>query len=438
MRLFEDLRGLSTNKGVISLIGASALSAFGDWLYLAALPIIVYQATHDAALVGLAAAGRLVPFLLLSVPAGAVADRFERRTILLVTESSRIALMVAMGIAYVAGLDLLVLMTLALVANAAGTFAMPAQGALMPQLTRSDSELGTANAASSTLDNLASILGPIVTAILVAMDALAFACAINAFTFAMVVWLLVRIHPEGQVETAAVADDAIAGGASPLPDASAAVRWAAVARIAVRPLLLDAAISFAAGASGVLTVLIAVEHLQAGEPFSAVLSAAGGAGAVAGGLAAGVLVNGDQRLGLRAGVSVASIAFALIAASTIPVVAFAAFAAAVGSLIMTDTLNITTLQRTMPPAFLGRAFGVLHTSAAMWLMAGSAIPPLIANLAGVSVAVLVTGAVVAVLGGASLLPLRRAEPLRQSTDPTASRAHPTGKTEVVASIGGSP
>lgn len=80
-----------------------------------------------------------------------------------------------------------------------------------------------------------------------------------------------------------------------------------------------------------------------------------------------------------------------------------------GCRVMLDTLNITAMQRSIPASALGRAFGVLNTSAAVWLMAGSAIPPVIASLAGVQVAVLATAAVVAILGAASLM-LREADP----------------------------
>jgi MFS family permease len=65
------------------------VSSVGDWIYLVAMLIVVYEQSHDALALGLVGAARIVPFLVLSVPAGIVADRFDRRLILLATDVSR-------------------------------------------------------------------------------------------------------------------------------------------------------------------------------------------------------------------------------------------------------------------------------------------------------------------------------------------------------------
>ena len=100
------LRSLAEERSLFVLVIARGVSSVGDWLYLAALPILLYQATGDVALVGLIAAGRLLPWLLLSMPAGIVVDRSASRTVLLVTEIARAALMLLMGILTVVGAPL--------------------------------------------------------------------------------------------------------------------------------------------------------------------------------------------------------------------------------------------------------------------------------------------------------------------------------------------
>ena len=399
MQLFAEVRRLSENRALSALIAGGALSAFGDWLYLAALPIIVYQATGDAALVGLAAAGRLLPFLLLSMPAGLVADRFDRRGILVVAESLRCGLMLAMGALYVAQADVTVLIAVATAAAAAGTFAMPAQGALIPSVARDENELGLANATSATLENIASIFGPIVAGILVLAGGLGVACLINAISFAVVVALVVRTRPRGArvgLDLPTPDEEQLGAGIEATPGLGEILRRAS------RPIVLDAAISFACGALGVLPVLIAVDHLGAGEAFAGLLGAGSGIGAVLGGVAAGVLVSRAPSRGLAVGIGIAAASLAAVAATTSPVVAIAATGVALGSLVMLDTLNLTALQRSVPGSHLGRAFGVLHTSAAVWLMAGSAVPPVVAATLGVDTALLLTAMVVACLGGVSI------------------------------------
>jgi MFS family permease len=312
--------------------------------------------------------------------------------------------MLAMAALYFARSDVALLIAIATIAAAAGTMAMPAQAALIPHLARDTDELGVANATSTTLENLASILGPIVAGILVLAGGLGLACVVNGISFAVVVGLLVRtrtaVNSKADVAVASPAAPASEPAIGPVPSVLEVLRRAS------RPIVLDTAISFACGALGVLPVLIAVDHLGAGEAFAGLLGAAGGTGAVLGGVAAGVLVNRTPSRAIAAGVVIAAAALGLLAASDSAPVAVVASGTALGALVMLDTLNVTALQRRVPGSHLGRAFGILHTSAAAWLMAGSAIPPIVAGLAGVGSALGLTALVVAGLGAVALLPAR--------------------------------
>ena len=91
MRAIDHLRAMTTNRPLAALIAVGAVSGMGDWLYLTALPILIYQRTGDAVLVGLTGAARLLPAIVLSMPAGLVADRFPQRSILMITEAARAA-----------------------------------------------------------------------------------------------------------------------------------------------------------------------------------------------------------------------------------------------------------------------------------------------------------------------------------------------------------
>ena len=83
MRALTAYRGVLAVREARALIGASAASQIGDWLYNAALLGYVFSATHSAAWVGAATIGRLLPYVLLGPFGGAVADRYPRRTVLL-------------------------------------------------------------------------------------------------------------------------------------------------------------------------------------------------------------------------------------------------------------------------------------------------------------------------------------------------------------------
>jgi MFS family permease len=107
------LQQLAEAPSLLSLVLVRGVSSIGDWLYLAALPILIYQATRDVALVGLVAAGRLLPWLILSIPAGVAVDRFRPRTVLIASESIRAVLMLLMGILAIADAPLAIILVAA-------------------------------------------------------------------------------------------------------------------------------------------------------------------------------------------------------------------------------------------------------------------------------------------------------------------------------------
>jgi MFS family permease len=98
-RAYRDVLAI---PGARTLIGASAASEIGNWLYNAALLGYVYSATHSAVWVGAATICRLLPYVLLGPFGGAVADRYPRRTVLLAGDAVRVLLMAALA-ATVAG-----------------------------------------------------------------------------------------------------------------------------------------------------------------------------------------------------------------------------------------------------------------------------------------------------------------------------------------------
>ena len=155
-------RGLLSNGPLVRLLSGEFVSSIGDWLYLVALLIVVYKTSADPLLLGLVGAARILPYVALSIPAGIVADRFERRLVLLVTDVARGTIMLVM--AWLVAFDgpLWAIVALAILATCFSCFFGPTIGAYLPSLVRDERELGPANSAWSTLDNLAFVIGPAV------------------------------------------------------------------------------------------------------------------------------------------------------------------------------------------------------------------------------------------------------------------------------------
>src|SRR5688572_32328631 len=199
MAILAAYRRVLGNGALARLLFGEFVSSIGDWLYLVALLVLIWNETQDALTLGIIGAARIVPYILLSVPAGIVADRYDRRKVLLFTDIVRGLLMLVIAAAVAFGAPIIVIVGLAITATCFSAFFSPAIGAYLPSLVRDESELGPANSAWASLDNLAFFLGPTFAAILLSIGSLPLAFVLNSFTFffvAAVLWRLPSRRPE--------------------------------------------------------------------------------------------------------------------------------------------------------------------------------------------------------------------------------------------------
>jgi MFS family permease len=151
-----------------ALIGASASSQIGDWLYNAALLGYVYVATGSAWWVGAATIFRLLPYVLLGPVGGLIADRYRRRTVLICGDLLRFVLMLALGAVVASSGPIEVVIALTALVSAAGTAERPAAIALLPRFV-GEMRLGAANALLHTVQDLGVVVGPAIGALLLAV-----------------------------------------------------------------------------------------------------------------------------------------------------------------------------------------------------------------------------------------------------------------------------
>jgi len=72
-------RLLLRNGPLARLLAGEFVSSIGDWLYLVAILILVYEVSNDPLILGIVGAARVLPYVVLSIPAGILADRHDRR-----------------------------------------------------------------------------------------------------------------------------------------------------------------------------------------------------------------------------------------------------------------------------------------------------------------------------------------------------------------------
>ena len=439
--ILASYRRLARNRALVQLLAGEFVSSIGDWLYLVALLVVVYERSESAVLLGIVGAARILPYVVLSVPAGIVADRYDRRLVLLATDVARGLIMLALAAIVAVDGPLEAIVALALLAACFSTFFGPAIGSYLPNLVADESEFGPANSAFATLDNLAFVVGPALAGALIATSGLALAFLLNAASFAVIaaiLWRLPRVErraaeaAQGAAEATELAAGAAEGaGCSEVAEAGGPTTRTAEApeageppapgapaekeappqglRRAIGPLtgllILDVVAYFVGGGLGILTVLIAVDTLGAGEAGTGYLNAAIGIGGVVGALVSGALVV-RHRLAVPLLVGAAAMGLGLVALGLVRDLGLAVvtLAVAAGGSLLLDVIEATLLQRAVPDAVRGRALGVFETVRTLAMAAGSLALPILAG-AYQSGPVLVASGVVTLGAGAGVIVL---------------------------------
>ncbi|MFI7124451.1 MFS transporter [Nonomuraea sp. NPDC050153] len=133
------------------LWSSTALSNLADGVLKVGAPLLAVSMTRSPTLVSLVGAAATVPWLLLALPAGAVADRVDRRRVMVLANAGRAVALSVAGLAALLGLlDLWVLLAALLLAGVAEVFADTSAQSILPmtvpreQLTRANGRVSTA------------------------------------------------------------------------------------------------------------------------------------------------------------------------------------------------------------------------------------------------------------------------------------------------------
>jgi predicted MFS family arabinose efflux permease len=176
----------------------SALSNIGTWFQNIAAGLLIYELTGSTLLVGAVNFAQFLGAFVLAPWAGAAADRFDRRKLLMVTQVG--AATVGGGLAVLTFADLV---TPAIVVGAASllglalAFMVPALLALVPLLVDGE-DLDAAVSLNSVTFNLARAVGPVLGALVVEQAGYGFAFALNAASFLAFVVALALVRPRPQ------------------------------------------------------------------------------------------------------------------------------------------------------------------------------------------------------------------------------------------------
>ncbi|MDT9688762.1 MFS transporter [Streptomyces sp. P9(2023)] len=178
------------------LFTGRALSLVGDALVPAALAIAVWEATGSSSALALVLACAMVPKLLLLPVGGVVGDRFDARTVALVTDLVRCAAQALVAVELLGGTPSLgVIAGAEFAGGAAAAFAMPTSAPLI-RGTVAPEALQRANAAMGVAVSASRLAGPALAGALVLTVGAGWAFALDAATFAASAALLLAVRVE--------------------------------------------------------------------------------------------------------------------------------------------------------------------------------------------------------------------------------------------------
>jgi MFS family permease len=176
----------------------NASSASGTWFQNLAASLFVYRHTHSPFLLGVLQFTNFVPVLLLAPWAGSVADRFDRRRVVLLSQLAATSLSAVLAALAFAGLARVwVVMACGLGLGVVSAYSAPASQALISDLvTRAD--LQSAVALNSMTYNLARAVGPALAALSVRKLGIPASFAINAGSYLVLVAGVLVVRPAPQ------------------------------------------------------------------------------------------------------------------------------------------------------------------------------------------------------------------------------------------------
>jgi MFS family permease len=373
-----------------------ALSYVGDGLRTLAIPLLVFHLTGSAVSLGVTFALELLPFALFSLVGGSLADRLDRRRLMLIADAVRFGIMTFFTVALWRGfLTLPLLYTgVVLLAICAAIF-LGAQASSIPYLLGKDRAKSAVAALSATEQGVNLIAPPLGGAIFGLVGALP-ALAVNAATYLCSQLSIASVPTFGPDRP---------GGFPPLADIGRDVRagFRFVMRDpAMRTLTLNATLLNTVGIFGFVAM---IPYLK--REFGATDQIVGIAfGAFACGSLAGALVAGRTHWPFGSALTVAYVFDAL---AWLPTIWAQSIWLAVGSVTVCAAFGayeITSIvawrMRVIPEDMIGRVFGVIRLLVLIGMFPGSLLGGVLTDRLGPRMVMAISGAAFLLLAVALL------------------------------------
>ncbi len=356
---------------------------------------LVLELTNSPLALGLTGLAHAVPTITLTLVGGVVADRKDRRRIMIASQCGSGAIFLCLSLVVATGAAALwLVMALAFCSGAIRAFDRPSRMALLPEMVPKD-DMASAVAVGGTIWQLNRLVGPAMAGIMIHLLGLALTygvCAVASFT-AVLLWLFIRT--EARVQSVASR-----GLLQHVMDGLNFIRTEEIFYTLIAMTFFNSVFGMS---YLILMPVFARDILAVGSRGFGFLQSLGGAGALAGTLAVAYFAHVEEKGVRRAlmGATGFGILLVFFAVSTsYPLSLALAFVLGFTSQYYMTTIN-TVLQLRLPEQFRGRVMGIFGLT---WdlMPVGGMVSGTIAEFAGAPTAVavggfLVTGMALAVL-----------------------------------------
>ncbi len=374
-------------RGFRPMLGAVVVMNLGDGVVVAAGPLLVASLTRDPFLVSLAFLCEYLPSLVLGTYAGVIADRVDRRRIVLLVNVGRAVVLVVLAATILTGtVSIAIVLAALLVLGAAETFGDVASSSMLPRLVPR-AGLGLANARMQggyILTN--QLVGPPIGAFLfVAGMAVPFVA--DAVCYLLGAVLIARIAASDLIAPNGAADDGAAGEGprSILRDLAQGARWLRDHRPMRTLVLTIVAFNVTFGAAWSVLVLYVGDRLGMDQVGFGLITTAGAVGGVIGTFSYGWLERhfalGDI---MRAGLVIETITHLILALTRSPAVALLTMVVFGAHAFVWGTTATAIRQRAVPDHLMGRVSGIYRVGVYGGIVVGTPIGGLLARSFGIT------------------------------------------------------
>ncbi|MGZ4921876.1 MAG: MFS transporter [Halobacteriota archaeon] len=327
------------------------LSSIGTWIQVIAQSLLVLQLTNNSGVaLGLVSFTQAAPFLVFSLVGGGLADRVDKRRLLLLTQSLQILFAFALGILTLTGfVQLWQILVLSFLAGMTLSFDQPARFALIPSLVPRQ-DLSNAISLMTIVFNGSAVVGPALGGALVLFIGYAGNFFVNGVSYAavLVALLLMRISPVHSGRSDSLLSDIRNGLSFILHE-----------RLLAKLLINYGSLMFCASTYTILLALFAVTQLGTTPAGLGVLYTATGIGTIAGSLALASLGNFARKGRLLMGSSLL-LSFAVIAFALVHLYWFSfVLLLVIGAMqTVSSAVSITLLQLNSPRRMIGLVMSI--------------------------------------------------------------------------------